>query len=102
MKYFTTDKPEIPIVHHEKPDGSKWTIKEKLLLGLTVQDYKTMVLRSKVNWVLIVLLAVGIPLILQPAVDFRAPGLGGSGTDIDQAAADTADNAMVALDTQTH
>ncbi len=65
MKKFTTNKPEIPIVNHVKPDGSNWTIKEKLLLGLTVQDYKTMILRNPVNWLMIMLLAVGLPLLGQ-------------------------------------
>ena len=59
------DKPEIPIVDHVKPDGSNWTIKEKLLLGLSVQDYKAMILRNKINWVLFALLAIGLPLIMQ-------------------------------------
>jgi len=41
MKQHSQNKSEIPVVDHVKPDGSNWTIKEKLMLGLSFQDYKS-------------------------------------------------------------
>ncbi len=64
MFNFSATKHEIPIVSHLKPDGSKWTLKEKLWLGLSPKDYRAQFLRNPVNWVLIVIFAVGIPLLL--------------------------------------
>ena len=65
MKKFSASNPAIPIVDHVKPDGSKWTIKEKLWLGLTPQEYRNQFFRNWVNWLMIGIFAVGIPIILQ-------------------------------------
>ena len=46
MKIFSATNPEIPIVDHTKPDGSSWTIKEKLWLGLSAQDYRKQFFRN--------------------------------------------------------
>ena len=54
----------VPIVSHVKPDGTAWTLKEKLWLGMPFQDYKRLALKNPVNWVLIAIFAVGIPLLL--------------------------------------
>lgn len=65
MKKFSANNPAIPIVDHVKPDGSNWTFKEKLWLGLTPQQYRQQFFRNWVNWLMIGIFAVGIPIILQ-------------------------------------
>ncbi len=65
MKKFSTSNPAIPIVDLVKPDGSSWTIKEKLWLGLTPQQYKEQFFRNWINWIMIGIFAIGIPIIMQ-------------------------------------
>ncbi|NLX19025.1 MAG: polysulfide reductase [Desulfobulbus sp.] len=65
MKTFIENKPAIPIVSHLNPNGSKWALKEKLWLGLSKQEYKEQFIRNPVNWVLIFIFAIGIPILLQ-------------------------------------
>ncbi|NOQ45217.1 MAG: polysulfide reductase [Desulfobulbaceae bacterium] len=65
MNKFSASNQAIPIADHVKPDGTNWTLKEKLWLGLTPQDYKKQFLRNWVNWLMIVIFAVGVPLLLQ-------------------------------------
>ncbi len=65
MRDITLNNPAIPIVDHHKPDGTKWTIKEKLWLGLTPQEYRKQFFRNWVNWLMIAIFAVGLPLLLQ-------------------------------------
>ncbi|MEN8189586.1 MAG: polysulfide reductase [Thermodesulfobacteriota bacterium] len=65
MKLFSKNNPAIPIVDHLKPDGSEWSIKEKLWLGLSPTDYKKQFFRNPVNWLMIGVFAVGVPLIIQ-------------------------------------
>lgn len=47
-----------------KADGQKWTLMEKLLLGLTLDQYIGQVIRNKFNWLLAAIFAVGIPVIV--------------------------------------
>jgi Ni/Fe-hydrogenase subunit HybB-like protein len=42
---------------------SKWSLKEKLLLGLTPQQYMAQALRNPFNWILGIIFAVGLPII---------------------------------------
>lgn len=65
MRLFSKERPEIPIVDHLKADGTEWTIKEKLWLGLSVDEYKKQFFRNPVNWLMIGIFALGVPLILQ-------------------------------------
>jgi len=58
MNAFISNKQEIPIASHVKPDGGAWSIKEKLWLGLSRDEYKAQFLRNPVNWALIVIFAV--------------------------------------------
>ncbi|MEW6221327.1 MAG: polysulfide reductase, partial [Thermodesulfobacteriota bacterium] len=45
-----------------KADGkTPWTVKEKLLLGLTPQEYLAQLVRNPFNWVLAAIFAVGVP-----------------------------------------
>ena len=41
-----------------------WTVKEKLLLGLSTQEYMAQALRNPFNWLLGIIFAVGVPVIL--------------------------------------
>jgi Ni/Fe-hydrogenase subunit HybB-like protein len=65
MKIFASEKQEIPIADHFKPDGTRWTLKEKLLLGLSFDDYTKQLLRNPVNWLILIVFAVGLPIIVQ-------------------------------------
>ena len=47
-----------------KKDGeTKWSLMDKLLLGLTPQQYIAQALRNPFNWILAIIFAVGLPLI---------------------------------------
>ncbi len=65
MKKFSASNPAIPIADHVKPDGTEWTLKEKLWLGLTPQEYKAQFFRNWINWIMIGIFAIGVPIILQ-------------------------------------
>jgi len=65
MKKIILNNSAIPIVDNHKPDGTKWTIKEKILLGLTPREYRKQFFRNWVNWLMIAIFVVGIPLLLQ-------------------------------------
>ncbi len=65
MKQLTQTQADLPLADHTKKDGSTWSIKEKLLFGLSFQDYRKQFIRNPVNWLLIGIFAVGLPLILQ-------------------------------------
>ena len=65
MNAFINNKQEIPIASHINPSGGTWSIKEKLWLGLSCEEYKAQFLRNPVNWALIFIFAIGVPIILQ-------------------------------------
>ncbi|MFP3982876.1 MAG: NrfD/PsrC family molybdoenzyme membrane anchor subunit [Desulfurivibrionaceae bacterium] len=66
MKRFVAQNTALPIDSLVKPHdaGISWTLKEKLLLGLTRKQYIQVLVRNPFNWVLVVIYAVGIPVIL--------------------------------------
>ncbi len=49
--------------HYRKDGKKRWTLLEKLFLGLTPQQYIMQALLNPVNWVLAVIFAVGLPMI---------------------------------------
>lgn len=53
-----------PIDSLLKPDGTPWTFKEKLLLGLSPREYLQVQLRNPFNWLLVAIFAVGLPIII--------------------------------------
>lgn len=53
-----------PIDSPHKPDGSKWTFKEKMLLGLTPREYLAAQVRNPFNWLLAVIFIVGVPILV--------------------------------------
>lgn len=48
----------------EKEEGKRWTLMEKLFLGLPLPHYIGQALRNPFNWLLAIVFALGIPLIL--------------------------------------
>lgn len=53
-----------PIDSLHKPDGTPWSVKEKLLLGLSPREYLNAQLSNPLNWLLAVIFAVGVPIII--------------------------------------
>lgn len=53
-----------PIASHVKPDGTRWSVKEKLLLGLTPSEYMAVQMRNPFNWLLWVIYAIGLPVLV--------------------------------------
>ena len=47
-----------------KANGKKWNLMEKLLLGLSLDQYISQLFRNKFNWLLAIIFAIGIPLII--------------------------------------
>ena len=54
---------EIVDALHKNDGETKWSLKEKLLLGLTPQQYIVQLLRNPFNWILAIIFAVGLPII---------------------------------------
>ena len=54
-----------PVISDFK-EGKKdrWTIKEKLLLGLTPEQYRAQLLRNPFNWIIAIIFLVGFPVII--------------------------------------
>ena len=46
------------------PGKAKWSLKEKLLLGLSPKDYLAQAIRNPVNWALAAIFSIGIPIFL--------------------------------------
>lgn len=65
MKTLTRENANLPVVGSSKSDGSPWTLKERLLLGLSVGEYLQQMRRNPVNWLLLLIFGVGLPLLLQ-------------------------------------
>ncbi|HIJ89631.1 MAG: polysulfide reductase [Desulfobulbaceae bacterium] len=53
-----------PVVSDLKKDGSEWTVKEKIMLGLSPKEYMAVQLRNPFNWVLWAIYAVGLPILV--------------------------------------
>ncbi|MCB2184232.1 MAG: polysulfide reductase [Desulfobulbaceae bacterium] len=54
-----------PIDTFVKPNtNNPWTFKEKMLLGLTPQEYMKQLVRNPFNWILAVIYAVGLPILV--------------------------------------
>ncbi len=53
-----------PLDAAQSKDGKKWNVIEKLILGLTLDQYISQVIRNKFNWILAGIMAIGIPFII--------------------------------------
>jgi Ni/Fe-hydrogenase subunit HybB-like protein len=65
MKTAISENVYAPVSGSRRIDGRPWSLKERLLLGLTVDQYLRQLWRNPVNWLLLVIFAVGLPLLLQ-------------------------------------
>jgi len=65
MKLFTSHNEQLPVTGSRKNDGATWSLKERLFLGLSFNEYKQQFLRNPVNWFLLAIFVVGVPLLLQ-------------------------------------
>ena len=65
MKTMAYADNNIPVTGTRKADGSQWTTRERLLLGLTVGEYLQQLCRNRLNWFIFIIFAVGIPLLCQ-------------------------------------
>lgn len=65
MKILIGSNHHLPLSGSRRNDGTPWTFREKLLLGLSWRHYIRQLLRNRVNWLLMVIFAVGLPLLLQ-------------------------------------
>ncbi|HEY6009522.1 MAG TPA: polysulfide reductase, partial [Geobacteraceae bacterium] len=63
MNKYRAQGVEIVDSFHRKDTGRKWTLMEKLFLGLTLPQYLNQAVRNPFNWVLAVIFAVGLPII---------------------------------------
>jgi len=65
MKTLTSGSIDLPIRNSCTTDGKLWTLKNKLLLGLSLRQYQQQLLRNPVNWMLLLIFVIGLPLLLQ-------------------------------------
>ena len=65
MKMFASQNENLPVTGSNKKDGTRWGLKERLLLGLTFAQYRQQFQRNPVNWMLLLIFIVGVPLLLQ-------------------------------------
>ncbi len=67
MKQYLKRNPNTQIVNSLRTDndkGRRWTLAEKLLLGLTPQQYLAQAFKNPINWFFAVVFAVGFPVII--------------------------------------
>ena len=64
MKTLTSTNIHLPIAGPVKKSGALWTLKERLLLGLSPGQYLLQLRRNPVNWLLLVIFSVGLPLLV--------------------------------------
>lgn len=65
MKTFTSEDSLLPVSGSQKQGGLPWSMQERLLLGLTFNRYLQQLRRNPLNWLLLLIFAVGVPLLLQ-------------------------------------
>jgi Ni/Fe-hydrogenase subunit HybB-like protein len=54
-----------PVDSHLKKDGTtRWSVKEKIFLGLTPGEYLAQAVRNPLNWIFLIIYAIGIPIIV--------------------------------------
>jgi Ni/Fe-hydrogenase subunit HybB-like protein len=63
MNRYRRDGVETVDAFYKKDGKTPWSFMEKLLLGLTPQQYVAQLLRNPFNWILAVIFAIGLPII---------------------------------------
>ena len=67
MKQYMKSNSTTQIVNSLRTDndrGRRWTLMEKLFMGLTLQQYIAQAIRNPFNWFLALIFAVGFPVII--------------------------------------
>ena len=54
-----------PLDSHEKAPGQRWSLLEKVFLGLTPADYLKQAVRNPMNWILGLAMLIGFPFIVE-------------------------------------
>lgn len=65
MKSLVVTNRELPVTGASQSNGRRWSIWQRLLLGLSPADYYKQLLRNRLNWLIFGLLVVGLPLLVQ-------------------------------------
>lgn len=65
MKQFIDEQTSIPVIGPTRADGVRWSMKERLFLGLSPSEYMEQFLRNRLNLLLLLIFSVGLPLLLQ-------------------------------------
>jgi Ni/Fe-hydrogenase subunit HybB-like protein len=65
MKALISEDISLPVTGSSQTDGTLWTLRRRLLLGLTTNQYLQQLRRNPVNWLLLIIFPVGLPLLLQ-------------------------------------
>lgn len=65
MNRFIADNVQLPVAGPGSGDGSVWSMKDRFLLGLSWPEYRQQFWRNRVNWLLLLIFSVGIPLLVQ-------------------------------------
>lgn len=65
MKTFASENIQLPITGSKKADGTFWSLHERLRLGLSGRQYLEQLRRNPVNWLLLIIFSVGLPLLVQ-------------------------------------
>ncbi len=65
MKSLLSKNVHLLVTGSSKTDGTLWTFPERLLLGLSGKQYLQQLRRNPLNWLLLIIFSVGLPLLLQ-------------------------------------
>jgi Ni/Fe-hydrogenase subunit HybB-like protein len=65
MKQYVAKGYDLPFLENAASSGEKkWSIKEKLLLGLTPSQYRAQFVRNPFNWLFLLIFMVGLPVLV--------------------------------------
>lgn len=67
MKQYLARHPDTQIINSLRTandQGRRWTLMEKLFLGLTPQQYLAQAITNPLNWIFAAILAIGLPIII--------------------------------------
>ncbi|OQX20677.1 MAG: polysulfide reductase [Desulfobulbaceae bacterium A2] len=53
-----------PVTSALRPDGVAWTVRDKLLLGLSPRNYIQTLVRNPFNWIILLIYLVGLPVLV--------------------------------------
>jgi len=65
METLASENIYLPITGSLKADGTRWSLQERLRLGLTGKEYLALLWRNPVNWLLLIIFSVGLLLLFE-------------------------------------